>query len=108
VYDRLDEDADKPLSEISPELQKLVSEAISCLKQARTMRSQAAWMLYDYGCEIIRWSEKESDPERAEGINDVVMACHMLPEIKEQISTEAYLEKVLAHPKIKKLLTSET
>lgn len=107
VYDRLGEDSNKPRSEISQELQKLVSEAISCLKQARTMRSQAAWMLYDYGCEIIRWSEKESDPERAEGINDIVMACHKLPEIREKISDEPYLEKVLAHPAIKKLLAGE-
>jgi hypothetical protein len=107
VYDRLGEDSNKPLSEIPKDLQELVPEAISCLKQAKTMRSQAAWMLYDYACEIIRWSENETDPRIAEGISDIVAACHALPEVKGRIDSEPYLEKVRSHPAIKKLLAEE-
>lgn len=107
VYDRLDKDSNKPLNEISKDLQKLVSEAVTCLKQAKTMRSQSAWMLYDYACEIIRWSEDDADPRRAEGISDIVAACHALPEIRDKIESEPYLDKVRSHPAIKKLLADE-
>lgn len=107
VYDRLDEDSKKPLSQIPKDLQKLVTEAIASLKMAKTMRSQAAWMLYDYACEIIRWAENDTDPEIEEGITDIVAACHALPEIKDKIALEPYLEKVRSHPKIRKLLVDE-
>jgi len=107
IWDTIGEDSKKPLNQLPPELQKLVPEAIDCLRQAKTMRSQAAWMRYDYGCEIIRWAENATAPEIAEGISDVVAACHALPEIKGKISKEPYLEKVLSHTAIKKLLAGE-
>jgi class 3 adenylate cyclase len=107
VYDRLKGDSSKPLSQIPKELQELVPQAVSYLKQAKTMRSQAAWMLYDYASEIIRWSEDDSDPRIAEGISDIVAACHALPEIRDKIESESYLDKVRSHPAIKKLLADE-
>jgi hypothetical protein len=64
-------------------------------------------MLYDYGCEIIRWSENDTDPQIAEGISDIVAACHALPEVRDKIGDESYLEKVRSHPAIKKLLANE-
>jgi len=107
IYDELEGDSKKPLSKLPAKLQALVPQAISNLRQAKSMRSQAAWMLFDYACEVIRWAEDDQAPEIPEAINDIVAACHALDEVKEKLNKEPYLERVHSHPTIKKLLADE-
>jgi hypothetical protein len=84
---------------------ELVDEAIGSLREATRRRSQSAWMLYDYGCELIRWAK--NDEERAKGIQQIELAVLRLPEaVSEKIPDEAYLKSVQDHPRIKQLLSN--
>lgn len=94
-------------ADLSPEkIQEYKEGAICCFRQAKTMRSQAAWMLYDYGCELIQWAPDDQAPEVNEGVNEIVAACHALEDVKSKIKKEPYLKKVRTHPTILKLLTN--
>lgn len=90
--------------ELEPEyLRALVPEAIDSLKEATKRRSQAAWMLYDYGCELIRWAANQD--ERDLGIQHIELAVLRLPDsILEKIPNEPYLKNVQANQRIKQLL----
>lgn len=93
--------------ELEPkELSELVDEAIDSLREATQRRSQAAWMLYDYGCELIRWAK--SQDERDLGIQQIELAvCRLPDDVLEKIPEEPYLKTVQSNPRIKQLLSSK-
>jgi class 3 adenylate cyclase len=100
VYEGLNYDADVAKDKIKiKELVPLIDEALECFKLAKEGRFQAAWMRYDYGCEIVRWAKNKQ--ELFTGIDEVVGACSMLPDVRYSIQTEPYLRKVLSNPRIK-------
>lgn len=105
IWDECGEDPDVPLHELEPkELRDLVQDAMASLKRATVRRPQAAWMLYDYGCEIIRWASTEE--ALILGIQQIQLAAYRLPDVKERISTEPYLKKVRSDERIKQLLST--
>lgn len=104
IWDECGEDLDVPFDELGPkELKDLVQEAKAYLKRATVRRPQAAWMLYDYGCEVTRWASTEEDLTL--GIQQIQLAAYRLPDVKERMLTEPYLKKVLTDERIRQLLS---
>ncbi len=102
VWDTLDKDVEVPYDDLPDENQKLVAEAIHDLGEARRRRPQCAWILCDYGCELVRWCRNKD--ERRAGIDNLVLAVDQLDGIREHLREEPYMSKVKNDPRIAKLL----
>lgn len=100
VKEKLKGDTTVPKNEIQDEkILSMIDETLSCFDRAKAGRFQAAWFRFDYGSEMVRWATTKEGREG--GIEEVVNACILLPEVRSSIQAEPYLESVLSDPRIK-------
>jgi tetratricopeptide (TPR) repeat protein len=105
IWDETDNDLDLTKDNLGkkyPKLSGWADDAIECLRKAKIRRSHSAWIPFDYGCEIIRWAQ--TDEEITEGIEQIILAVNLLDDVRYEIKEQDYLKKVLADPRIVKLL----
>ena len=99
----LNSDTLKKKQDLNDEQQKWREGAFKNFEEAKTRSVNSAWILFDYGCETVRWAE--TDAELSESIEMVELAANRLPdEVADAIKQEPYLAGELENPRIKKLL----
>lgn len=105
VWEEIDEEAGLEVSkaDLPNDLKTKIDDALSNLKKATRMRSQAAWFFFDYGCELIRWAENDDQIEQ--GIEQIELAAQRYLGVIDKISAEPYLKKVLENERIRILLS---
>jgi len=82
-----------------------IDKALKCFKEANARSFNSAWILYDWGCEIIRWAEDDEALLNA-GIEKVELASNRFPGgIADAILKETYLDKVREDDRIKRLMS---
>ncbi len=102
VWEEIEADEWPERDDLAPDLAQRVDDALGCLEQAKSRRPQCAWILYDLGCELVRWAQDES--QRNSGFENIELAVGRLPEVRKKIPDEPHLERVQDDPRIKKLL----
>ncbi len=106
LWDAIDEDVDRPHSELSDDQKKLGDKAIDDLRQARRRRPQCAWIRYDYGWELTRWERCEA--EKVDGIDNITLAASALDAVLERVKKDPCLRKVHDHPRIAQLIRKKS
>jgi tetratricopeptide (TPR) repeat protein len=82
----------------------MVDEALKNYEEANARSFMSAWIPYDYGCELIRWSDDDT-MQKNKGVQMIELASMRFPEeISEAIKTELYLNEILDDPRIQSLL----
>lgn len=102
AYEMLQENASKTYGQVKPEIKKLADSSLECHENAVRRKPQAAWINYDYGCELIRWERTEA--ELQEGISRIVLAAMQFGDVSLDIPDQPYLAKVRRNPAIQRLL----
>ena len=108
IWEKLNKDLTIGRDDLTTELADRVDETLHCFEQAKSRRPQGAWILYDLGCELVRWAKTES--ELNSGVENIQLAVAGLAEVAESIVNEPYLKRVLNDkrvlddPRIKKLI----
>ena len=103
----LNSDTSKKKQDLNDEEKKWLEDAFTNFEEAKSRSVNSAWVLFDYGCETVRWAENNAD--LSEGIEMVELAANLLPdEVEKMIKQEPYLAGVVENGRIKKLLKSRT
>lgn len=105
AWEKLDFDTNIKYADLDPDIQELVDNAIDDLGEARQRRPQCAWMLSEYGFELVRWQRTKA--ERANGLNDLELAMNRLDAVRESARKHPYIIYVEDEPRIRKLLQAD-
>ncbi|MCH9035284.1 MAG: adenylate/guanylate cyclase domain-containing protein, partial [Planctomycetes bacterium] len=74
----LNSDTSKKKQDLNDEQKKWLEGAFKNFEEAKARSVNSAWILFDYGCETVRWAENNA--ELSEGIEMVELAANRLPD----------------------------